>query len=155
MQQKFGTQSSAGYYLGRLMELKARRMTLAQKYTPSHPELQQVNTEIRLTEEQLQKLPIEETDMARVSREIRLNEELYTSLTKQLEDVRIMESARLKPATILEPAIPPTRPDRPNKPPFNLAAGFILGILVWARAVVWIRHQLDSSLLTAQDIEGI
>lgn len=152
-QEKFGPQSAAGFLLGRVMELRAKQTQLRQKYTASHPDVRQVNAEIATLDQQMKKLPLQEVDMGRVSREIRLNEELFTLLMKRLEDARIMESARLAPVTLLEPAVEPARPERPNKP-FNLGAGFVLGLLI-SIAVVWVRHQLDTSLLTTQDIQAI
>jgi len=152
-QEKAGPTSASNFLITRLMELKSHRTTLLQKFTPSHPEIQQINGEIDSIEQQLQRLPNQEIDMTRITREIHLNEELFTMLTKRSEDAQIMESARLVPLTIIEPAIEPARPERPNKP-FNLAAGFALGLLI-ASGVVWIRHQLDTSLLTIQDIEAI
>src|SRR6266700_386948 len=107
------------------MELKTKRTQLAQKYTPSYPELKQIDGQIDALEQQLRKMPTQEVDMARVARDVHLNEELYTMLMKRLEDARIVDAARLAPVIILEPAIEPPRPERPNRP-FNLAAGCIL-----------------------------
>ncbi len=153
LQQKFGPQSTGGYLIGHLMELKARRAEVTNKFTSSHPDVQRMNMEIASLERQLQELPNQEIDITRVSREVRMNEDLYGMLVKRLEEARIMESARLAPIIISEPAIRPNRPEKPNKP-FNLLAGFILG-LVAGCGVVWMKHQLDTSLLTTQDIEAM
>ena len=153
LQQKFGPQSTGGYLIGRLMELKTRRTDLLSKYTASHPEVLKMNKEISSLESQLQELPNQEIDVSRVARDVHMNEDLYGMLVKRLEDARIVESARLEPVVIAEPAIRPNRPEKPNKP-FNLLAGFILG-LVAGCGVVWIKHQLDTSLLTTQDIEAM
>lgn len=151
-QQKFGPQSREGFLIGHLVDLKNKRSELSRKFTSSHPEMQQINAEIAGMEQQIEQLPVQEVDIARVSRDVHLNEELYTMLMKRLEENRIMESARLEPVTILEPALEPDRPERPNKP-FLTAAGFILGLIL-AVVVVFVHQHMDTSMVTTEEIEA-
>lgn len=151
-QEKFGPESAGTYLVGRLMELKNKRTELAQKYTDSYPEMRSVNAEIRSLESQLQQVPKQEVDIARISREMRLQEDLYSMLTKRLEEARIVESARVAPLTIVEPATEPAMPDRPNKR-YNLTAGFIIGFVL-ALALVLGREHLDTSMVTTEEIEA-
>ena len=73
-------------------------------------------------------------------------------LNQRLEEARIVESAKLAPITILEPAIEPVRPDYPNKR-FNLMAGFVLGMVV-GLVFVLAREHLDTSMVTTEEIEA-
>ncbi len=151
-QEKFGPQSAGTLVVGRLLELRDKRDQLSRKFTRSYPELQSINTEIRRIEQELQGLPSQEIDIARVAREVRLEEELFTMLAKRLEEARIVESARVAPITILDPAIEPTRPEYPNKR-FNLTAGFVLGFFL-ALVLVLARQHLDTSMVTTEEIEA-
>jgi tyrosine-protein kinase Etk/Wzc len=150
-QQRFGPQSSQSLIAGKLLDLQDKRDQLARKYTSSFPELKDLTKEIQVLEGRLQKIPQQEIDIARVTREVRLNEELFTMLTKRLEEANIVESARVEPITIMEQAMEPGRPEYPNKR-FNLIAGFVFGFFL-GLIIVLVREQLDTSMVTTEEIE--
>ncbi|HVO33326.1 MAG TPA: polysaccharide biosynthesis tyrosine autokinase [Elusimicrobiota bacterium] len=151
-QEKFGPQSAGNLLVGRLIELRDKRSQLARKFTSSYPELQALNAEIQSIEKQIQQVPAQEIDIGRVAREVRLEEELFTMLTKRLEEARIVESARVEPIAILDPAIEPMHPEYPNRR-FNLTAGFVLGFFL-GLVIVLARQHLDTSMVTTEEIEA-
>jgi capsular exopolysaccharide synthesis family protein len=151
-QEKFGPKTAENMQITRLMELRGRRDQLSKKYTSSYPELQEVGAEIRRIEKQLQQVPLQEVDLARVAREVHLNEEMYTMLMKRLEESRIVESARLAPIMIVDPASEPTTPEYPNTR-FNLMVGFILGLFI-SLTYILAREHFDTSMVTTEEIEA-
>jgi capsular exopolysaccharide synthesis family protein len=151
-QEKFGAKSAGNMIAEHVMELRNKRSQLSRKYTSAHPEMQELNFEIAHLEKELQVMPQQEIDIARVAREVRLNEELFTMLTKRLEEANIVESARVAPITIVDPAIEPVKPEYPNKR-FNFIAGLVLGLFVGLIAVL-AREHLDTSMVTTEEIEA-
>jgi capsular exopolysaccharide synthesis family protein len=149
--EKMDPQSAGGALGNRLAELKNRRSTLLQKYTTELPEIKQLTSEIRELESQVREIPNQEIDVTRVMRDVRLNEEMFTMLTKRLEELQIMESAHVAPISIVEPAAVPSFPESPNKR-YNLTMGALAGLLV-GLIVVMARHHFDTSMVTPEEIE--
>jgi len=151
-QEKFGPKSEESSLITRLMDLRTRRAQLVKKFTLSYPELQEVNTDIHNIERQLQQVPLQEVDLARVAREVHLNEEMYTMLMKKVEEDRIVESARLAPITIVDGASEPSSPEYPNTR-FNLTVGMVAGLFI-ALVFVLAREHFDTSMVTTEEIEA-
>ena len=151
-QEKFGPKSEESSLINRLMDLRTRRAQLTKKFTPSYPELQEVNLDIRNIEKQLQQVPLQEVDLARVAREVHLNEEMYTMLMKKVEEDQIVESARLAPITIVDGASEPTVPEYPNTR-FNLTVGCVVGLFI-ALTFILAREHFDTSMVTTEEIEA-
>jgi len=151
-QEKFGPKSEESGLIARLMDLRTRRNQLSKKFTPSYPELREMNLEIHNIERQLQQVPLQEVDMARVNREVHLNEEMYTMLMKKVEEDQIVESARLAPITIVAAASEPGSPEYPNTR-FNLTAGMVAGLFI-ALVFVLAREHFDTSMVTTEEIEA-
>jgi tyrosine-protein kinase Etk/Wzc len=102
-------------------------------------------------EKQLQELPSQEIDVTRITREVHLNEEMFTLLTKRLEDARILEAARTAPITLIDAAIEPSVPESPNKR-YNLFVGTVAGLLL-GLVVVLVRQHFDTSI-TPEEIQS-
>jgi tyrosine-protein kinase Etk/Wzc len=148
---KVDPQSASNMLVTKLMELRNRRTELMQKYTAEHPFVRETNSEIQTIEQQLQQYPNQEIDITRITRDVRLSEDLFTMLSKRLEEAQIMESAHVAPVTIMEPASEPATPVSPNKR-YNLTMGMVAGLLV-GLIVVLARHHFDTSMVTPEEIE--
>jgi capsular polysaccharide biosynthesis protein len=58
---------------------------------------------------------------------IMLEEETYAMLLRQYEQARVAEAMRARSITVVDPAIPPTKPTSPNKK-LNVALGALVGL---------------------------
>jgi tyrosine-protein kinase Etk/Wzc len=148
---KIDPESASNALVAKLMELRNRRTELMQKYTAEHPFVKETNNEIQTIEQQLQQYPDQEIDITRITRDVRLNEDLFTMLTKRLEEAQIMESAHVAPVTIIEPAGEPATPESPNKR-YNMTMGMLAGLLI-GLILVMARHHFDTSMVTPEEIE--
>lgn len=84
---------------------------------------------------------------------IALQEEAYTSFLRQYEEARVTEAARANSVTIVEPAVPPQRPSRPQTM-LILAASALIG-LVAGIALAFLAESIDTALHTTDDLEPI
>lgn len=149
--ERVGPESLGGALGGKLVDLKNQRNDLLQKYTVEHPLVKQLNAEIRSLENQARDIPNQEIDVTRVMRDVKLNEEMFTMLTKRLEELQIVESAHVVPIALVEQASEPTRPISPNKK-YNLTMGALAGFLIGLLIVI-ARHHFDTSMVTPEEIE--
>jgi uncharacterized protein involved in exopolysaccharide biosynthesis/Mrp family chromosome partitioning ATPase len=103
-----------------------------------------------IVEEQLRKYPAKERQLSTYVRELGSLGENYKTLSGKLEELRIAESAKISPVSIIEPAIPNTAPIRPNKSRsllssvfVGLAVGVVLALLVDSLdETVWSKEEL-------------
>ena len=88
-----------------------------------------------------------------LKREFESNQQLYDSLLAHLKDANVSAGLRATNIHVIDRAIPPTAPIRPDKLrniTFALAAGLGLGI-----ALALTREALDNSIKSAQEIEKL
>ncbi|MCL2064913.1 MAG: polysaccharide biosynthesis tyrosine autokinase [Candidatus Cloacimonetes bacterium] len=102
-------------------------------------------------EERLSFLPDTEMELARLQRNYRIDEQIFSLLAENLEDARVAEQARMGNLRIIDRAIIPTLPVRPNKR-LNLLIGGMLGIII-AVSVALILHSSDTKVRTLDDVE--
>lgn len=90
------------------------------------------------------KLPTVEQELLQLERDRKVKENLYSLLLEKLEETKISEAGVIGRATLVDPAITPTVPVKPNKK-FLLAVasvlGFFLGIMV-----VFLVESLDKTV---------
>ena len=88
-----------------------------------------------------------------LKREFESNQQLYDSLLTHLKDANVSAGLRATNIHVIDRAIPPTAPIRPDKLrniTFALAAGLGLGI-----ALALTREALDNSIKSAQEVEKL
>jgi capsular exopolysaccharide synthesis family protein len=88
-----------------------------------------------------------------LKREFESNQQLYDSLLAHLKDANVSAGLRATNIHVIDRAIPPTAPIRPDKfrnITFALAAGLGLGI-----ALALTREALDNSIRSAQEVEKL
>ena len=144
----------------KLSEFEVRKRVLLDKYTESHPsvadlrkqitELQRellavYNAVMRKTMEadaeftselagldvELKRLPEAEQHLARLTRLAKVNENIYTFLLQKREESRIAQAAATSSVQIIDPALAPSQPIKPDKRKnltLALAIGLILGV---------------------------
>lgn len=99
----------------------------------------------------LYKLPSLEQELLAIERELAVQEELYTMIRKQLEEVKITEAAVIGSSYIVDSAIVPDRPIKPNKK-LTLAIGGVLGIFLGV-LVIFVIEFFNKTVNSEEEIE--
>ncbi|MFH1230441.1 MAG: polysaccharide biosynthesis tyrosine autokinase [Planctomycetota bacterium] len=137
----------------RFEDLKKERELLLRKYTSKHPDVIRLNKEIEVLQQELGKYPAKELTLLQFKRNIDINNTLYSDLKQQFERARIAEGEKTSDVNIVNLALTPTQPIKPNKTT-NQFIGFILGLLLSLSAAFIIEH-LDTSIGTIEEIENL
>jgi len=102
-------------------------------------------------ENRLSMLPYTEMELARLQRNYRIDEHIFSLLAENLEDARVAEQARIGNIRIIDRAILPHSPVKPNKR-INLMVGFMLSIIISTTSAVAL-HIFDTKIRTLDDVE--
>lgn len=166
----------------RLAELEATRKGLLLEYTAIHPAVLEVQSQITRVQEamlstyrtvrqefvlserdltktlgdfeaQLKDIPAAELELAKRMRVNKVNAELYTFLMQKQQEARIAEASTISSAKIIDPALTPSKPIKPNKRK-NLALGFILGLMLGV-GLAFLLEYLDRSIKTVEDVKEL
>jgi tyrosine-protein kinase Etk/Wzc len=123
----------------RLVELKQKRDELLTRFQDENPMIEAVNQQIRTLNGELEsinakirKLPSVEQDVFRLTRDVKVNTDLYTSLLNSAQQLRLVKASKVGSARLLDTAVKPLKPVRPNKGTvIALAAliGLLLGVM--------------------------
>ncbi len=97
------------------------------------------------------KTPQDAQQIAAAQTDADVKQQLYSALLSQYEQVRVQSAAQANSISIVEPALPPTEPARPNKA-LNLGLGLLVG-LVGGIALAFLIENLDTTLFTTEQIE--
>ena len=108
--------------------------------------------ESRLAEydQKLRDIPTIHIQLAKLQREQGSKEELFRILTSKLEELKIAEESVTGFARILRAAIPPEKPEKPQKA-INLAMGLILGLMLGVSVAV-ARRKFDTRVYSPEDL---
>ncbi len=136
----------------RLGDLQNNLLNILSKATEKHPEVIRLREQAQVVQEQLKKLPAAELEFARLKRDVSVNEKLYSMLREKFEESRINEAQQTADASIVNPAIEPKVPVKPNKR-FALIVGSVVGIMA-SFLLTFITENLDTSITTIEDVEG-
>jgi len=87
-----------------------------------HSQIEVLNSTISSTEkmrdeysERVSKLPAVEQQLLQLERDVKVKEDLYSLLLQNLEETKISEAGVVGSATIVDKAITPINPVKPNK----------------------------------------
>ncbi|MDK2886940.1 MAG: polysaccharide biosynthesis transport protein, partial [Thermosipho sp. (in: thermotogales)] len=95
-------------------------------------------------QEKMSKLPLLEQKLLELERDIKVKESLYTLLLEKLEETKIAEAGVVGTANIIDRAIVPKNPVKPNKK-LTLAIGGVLGIFLGI-LLVFVVEYADKSI---------
>ena len=135
----------------RLIELESSQKELLKKYTPEHPDMIKLAQRLEATKQQLGRLPLQEMESVRINRELKLNEDIYTTLSRRLEEAKIALASVVPMLTLASKAIVPTAPVYPKKT-MNYTVGCAFGLFLGFVAAFFL-ESLDLSLSTIDEIE--
>lgn len=162
-----------------LVSLSVRKRELDQVFEDTHPDLMVVNSQIALIEqdlkreassyikaleskiealdetiarfqEELERLPEKEIQLARLERNAKVNEEIYTLLLTRLKEAQISEAMEIGDIRIVDPAIMPKYPVKPNKK-LNLALGFVVGLMFGISLAFFVEY-FDTTIKSWEDV---
>lgn len=138
----------------RLAELRKERDELLDRYTEMHPDVRRIVGEIGTLQEQLKNLPEPgaELESPIAPHDYELDQRLYRMFRERLEEARISEAELVSDIVIVDPAIPPKYPVRPNKP-LIITFGIAVGLTV-SLTSVFVVERLDTTIGTIEDIES-
>ncbi|MDP3143550.1 MAG: polysaccharide biosynthesis tyrosine autokinase, partial [Candidatus Omnitrophota bacterium] len=136
----------------RLGQLQADLSTLLSKATEKHPDAVRLKEQIQEAQSSLKQMPTSELEYARLNRDVEINEKLYSMLRERFEEARIAEGSQTSHAVIVNPAVEPKAPIRPNKK-FALIVGSIIGIMA-SLVLAFLSESLDTSIGTIEDVEN-
>jgi len=102
-------------------------------------------------ENRLEKLPEKELQLARLERAVKVSENIYLLLLEKYQEARINEVMELGDIRIIDHALAPDGPIKPNKK-LNLAIGGILGLMVGVM-LAFFGEYMDNTIKTTDDIE--
>lgn len=102
-------------------------------------------------DKEMQALPQQELELARLIREREVNDKIYSILLEKREEVRIAEAGRAGDVKLVDAAQEPVSPIEPKKAK-NLALGLFLGLSLGV-SLAFFSESLDTSLKSQQDVE--
>lgn len=163
-----------------LIELQIRKKDLSSRFTDAHPDLSVLNAQIELVEkslrdtaidyihalgseitalnhtvnsiqEELERLPAKEVELARLERKAKVNEEIYTLLLRRSKEAQISEASQIGDIRIVDPAEIPEEPVRPKKR-LNAILGLVFGLTLGV-SMAFVVEYLDDTVKTWDDIK--
>ncbi|NOQ42436.1 MAG: polysaccharide biosynthesis tyrosine autokinase [Desulfuromusa sp.] len=156
----------------KLVEYEVQKKALLVEYTTEHPAVQVLSRQVAevqnkifatyqsnlldlaqqqagLTEElsrydqQLKQLPRAERQLVHLVRQAKVNADIYTFLLQKHEEARILRASTMSNIDIIDPAIAPEKPIKPQKKK-NLLLGFIVGIMLGVGLAFFLEYMDDS-----------
>lgn len=103
-----------------------------------------VRRDLQRYEARVRKLPAAERDLARLTRRSNVNAEIYTFLLQKHEEARLARAATISSVNIIDPAIVPDHPVKPQKAK-NLLLGLIVGCMAGI-GLAFLLEYLDDSI---------
>ncbi|MEJ7686825.1 MAG: polysaccharide biosynthesis tyrosine autokinase [Variovorax sp.] len=123
----------------KLLEAQQRRRELEARFTSSHPSVQTLDSQIAALrtdmaniQTRIKGLPAVQQEAVRLERDVRVNTELYQSLLNNALQLRLVKEGKVGNVRVLDEAVVPTSPVKPNRKVIvaaALALGLFLGIV--------------------------
>jgi tyrosine-protein kinase Etk/Wzc len=110
-------------------------------------------TVVQSYESQLEAIPEKNLELVRLMRDAELNEKIYLMRSEKYEESRIAEAGKTANVRIIDPAVPPQRPIRPNRQ-LNVLLAIFFGLALGV-AISFAIELLDGSVRTVEDLEKL
>ena len=98
----------------------------------------------------LRDIPTVAIELAQLERKQQSTEELFTLFSSKLEQIRIAEESVTGFARIIREAIPPEKPEKPQKA-INLILGMMLGLMLGVSVAI-ARRKFDTKVYSPEDL---
>ncbi len=103
-------------------------------------------------EKEFSKIPSQSIELARLERERKSNEKLFLALEEKYQEAMVNERAQLGNVNIIDRALLPLKPAKPNRI-LILSIGSIIGLILGI-GFAFIRNYLDRSIKNPEEIEN-
>ena len=172
--------AAAGQMLASLNEVENERALLLTRLTPQDPDVQILTQRVRELEDQLRgitstylqslsskiesldavlarfgddlrRIPAKEIELARLRRQASVTEEIYTTLQTRMKEAQIIAAVEDPSVRVVDPAIVPLKPIKPNKP-FDLVLALLLGVVI-GLAASFLKETLDTTIHTREELQ--
>ncbi|MFQ5546236.1 MAG: polysaccharide biosynthesis tyrosine autokinase, partial [Acidiferrobacterales bacterium] len=120
--------------------LGLRRTELLEKFTKNHARVSTLNRKIRQLEKerarlnaQIKTMPEETQESIRLMRDVKVANEIYLLLLNKAQELKVVKAGTIGNARILDPAVEPTYPVKPQKrsiTTLSTALGLMLGVVL-------------------------
>ena len=144
----------------RRQALLQRRTELLPHFTPNHPVVAAVDTQIReinaeITEAtgHIRSLPLLEQEVQRLSRDVKVNSDLYTALSNTAQQLRMITIGKVGNVRLVDVPMMPEEPIAPNR--IRIICLSALAGLLGSILTVFMRKALVGALDDADQIEAV
>ncbi|MDX3895632.1 polysaccharide biosynthesis tyrosine autokinase [Pusillimonas sp.] len=141
-----------------LFALEQKRRELASLYTAEHPTLQVVDRQIAAVKKEIEELsrkisalPDLEQRLLTLMQDVKVNGELYVNLLNSAQQLRLVKEGKIGNVRVVDQAVEPSRPIKPNKP-LVLSVALLLGLILGVGAA-FLRNMMRPGIKDPADIE--
>ncbi|MGD9104390.1 MAG: AAA family ATPase [Desulfobacterales bacterium] len=178
-----GQDSPLYSYKEKLSELFIKRQTLLINFTVKHPEVQEIDNQIRAIiyeaekelktllaslqakvknhasklsrlQEENKRLPEKALQLVRLQREVDLQASLYSQLKEKYQETLITESSKVEQVSIVKPAVPPNKPSNIPSKLIIVSTGLVMGLIIGI-VFAFMAELFDTSMGRIEDIEEL
>lgn len=136
----------------RIVEMEHQLQMLVQTYLSGlNNRIESIDRVLNQFQQELRRIPAQEIQLARMMRQAKLTEEIYTTLQTRMKEAEMLAAVQDPSVRIIDPAITPHRPIRPNKP-LSFVLAIVLGIALGA-TVAFLRENLDTTIHTREELQ--
>lgn len=143
----------------KLMEAQQKRRELLTRFTPQHPSMQTLDTQIAAWNAEIGKLnarvrgmPTVQQNALRLERDVKVNNELYQQLRNNALQLQLVREGKIGNVRIIDEATAPEHAVGPDRK-LILAAAAVLGVLGGV-LIALARNAFFRGIRTAQEIEA-
>jgi tyrosine-protein kinase Etk/Wzc len=120
------------------MDLEQRRMEMQTRFTPEHPAVDGINTQIKEMDVEIatisahiKKMPVLEQELLVLNRDLKVNTELYAALSNTAQKLRLATAGKVSNVRLVDASM---APEKPSRSPFiivkiSVFLGFLLGVV--------------------------
>jgi tyrosine-protein kinase Etk/Wzc len=170
-------------YKEKLSELFLKRQTLLINFTAKHPQVREIDDQIRAViyeakkelktslqsleadakdysdnlaklREENQRLPEKALKLVRLQREVDLQASLYSQLKEKYQETLIQESSKVEQVSIVRPAVPPTEPSNLPSKLVIISTGIVMGLIIGV-VFAFLAEIFDTSVGSIEDVEEL
>jgi tyrosine-protein kinase Etk/Wzc len=178
-----GKDSPLYTYKQKLSELFIKRQTLLIDFTAKHPQVREVDNQIRAIiyeaekelktllesleakvqnhadklsqlHEENKRLPEKALQLVRLQREVDLQASLYSQLKEKYQETLITESSKIEQVSIVKPAVPPDKPANIPSKLLIVTTGLVMGLIIGV-VFAFLAEVFDTSMGRIEDVEEV
>lgn len=144
---------------GKLVEARQKRLELVSRFTPRHPNVMTLdsqisawNDEIGALNARIKSLPSVQQDALRLERDVKVNNELYQQLQNNALQLQLIREGKIGNVRVIDSASIPEEPVSPKKA-LTLALALVVGLVTGVVIAIG-RNALFRGIRNAQEIEN-